>query len=108
MEPLALINGEFIPQSRASLALNDAGFVFGATITDLCRTFNQKLYRWADHLARFRQSSGMTYIPVPYSDEQITAWANELVEENLRRAGSVSDGRKEFILVLFATPGPIG
>ena len=100
MEPLALINGEFIPQSRASLALNDAGFVFGATITDLCRTFNQKLYRWPDHLARFRQSSGMTYIPVPYSDEQITAWANRLVARNA--AG------RELILVLFATPGPIG
>src|SRR5437868_5621462 len=108
MEPLALINGEFIPQSRASLALNDAGFVFGATITDLCRTFNQKLYRWQDHLARFRQSSGMTYIPVPYSDEQITAWANELVAENAVRAASVSERRSEQILVLFATPGPIG
>jgi branched-chain amino acid aminotransferase len=108
MEPLALINGNVIPHSCASLALNDAGFVFGATITDLCRTFNQKLYRWPDHLARFRQSSAMTFIPVPYSDEQITAWAHELIAENVKRADRVSGRSVELILVLFATPGPIG
>jgi len=100
MEPLALINGEFLPQSRATLALNDAGFVFGATVTDLCRTFHQVLYRWPDHLARIRQCSDDTYMPIPYSDEQITAWANELVSHN-------AAGREQ-ILIMFATPGPIG
>jgi branched-subunit amino acid aminotransferase/4-amino-4-deoxychorismate lyase len=108
MEPIALINGEFLHQSRASLALNDAGFVFGATITDLCRTFNGKLYRWPDHLARFRRSGELTGIRVPYSNEQITAWANELVQQNVVRAASVSERSAEQILVLFATPGPIG
>ena len=37
-EPLASLNGRLLPQSEAHLALNDAGFVFGATVTDLCRT----------------------------------------------------------------------
>jgi branched-chain amino acid aminotransferase len=100
MEPIALLNGQFLPQAQATLALNDAGFVFGATVTDLCRTFRQTLYRWPQHLARFRRSSEAAYIPVPYSDEQVTAWANELVAHNA--AG------RELILVLFATPGPIG
>jgi branched-chain amino acid aminotransferase len=100
MQPIALLNGQFLPQSQATLALNDAGFVFGATVTDLCRTFRQALYRWPQHLARFRRSSEAAYIPVPYSDEQITAWAYELVAHNA--AG------REMILVIFATPGPIG
>jgi branched-chain amino acid aminotransferase len=108
MEPIALLNGRLVPQSQAALALNDAGFVFGATVTDLCRTFRRTLYRWPDHLARFRASCAAAYIDVPYADDQITAWANELVAENVRRAGSVSDRSLELILVLFATPGPIG
>jgi branched-chain amino acid aminotransferase len=100
MEPIALLNGRLMPQSQATLALNDAGFVFGATVTDLCRTFRQVLYRWPEHLARFRQSGRATCIDAPYSDEQITDWANQLVTHNA--AG------RELILVLFATPGPIG
>src|SRR5207253_10104587 len=100
MEPIALINGTVLPQSRASLALNDAGLVFGATVTDLCRTFRQALYRWPEHLARLRSSAKAVSIELPYADEQITAWANELVARNA--AGS------ELILVLFTTPGPIG
>src|SRR5580700_2971415 len=100
MDPIALLNGEILPQSQATLALNDAGFVFGATVTDLCRTFHQRLYRWPDHIGRIRQCSDDTFMPIPYSDEQITAWANELVAHN---AAGV-----EQILVMFATPGPIG
>jgi branched-chain amino acid aminotransferase len=100
MEPVALINGKFLPQSQATLALNDTGFVFGATVTDLCRTFRQTLYRWPEHLARFRRSAAAAFIDVPYADERITTWANELVAHNA--AG------REMILVLFGTPGPIG
>jgi branched-chain amino acid aminotransferase len=99
MEPLALLNGRLLPQSQAALALNDAGFVFGATVTDLCRTFRGVPYRWPEHLARFRRSGRATYLDVPYSDEQITAWAEQLVAHN---AGP------ELALVLFATPGPVG
>lgn len=104
MEPRALLNGRVVPQSQATLALNDAGFVFGATVTDLCRTFHRRLYRWADHLARFRRSCAAAYLDVADSDEQITGWADELVAAN---AGLLSPGQ-ELALVLFATPGPIG
>ncbi len=100
MEPLALLNGAIVPQSRAALALNDAGFVLGATVTDLCRTFGGVPYRWAEHLARFRRSSRAARIDVPYADEQITAWAHALVTHNAAGA--------ELALVLFATPGPVG
>ncbi len=75
MESLALLNGTLLTQSQAALALNDAGFVFGATVTDLCRTFRQQPYRWAEHLARFRRSAAAAHIAVPFTDEQVTEWA---------------------------------
>ncbi len=103
-EPLAFMNGNMVPQSQASLALNDAGFVFGATITDLCRTFGHRLYRWEDHLARFRAGCQGAYLGVAYSDEEITSRAEELVAHNAALIGAQDD----LALVLFATPGPIG
>jgi branched-chain amino acid aminotransferase len=103
-EPLAFLNGKFRPQSGATLALNDAGFVCGATVTDLCRTFQQRLYRWPDHLARFRRSCEAACIPLLLTDDQIGGLAQELVTENAKLIAA----EHELILVLVATPGNIG
>lgn len=104
MEPLALLDGRLVPQSQARLALNDAGFVFGATVTDLCRTFRRQPYRWAEHLARFRRGCERVEIRPPCSDAQLAAWADELLRHN----GAALAADAEMALVLFATPGPIG
>jgi branched-chain amino acid aminotransferase len=103
-EPLAYLNGEFLPQAAAHLPLHDAGFVFGATVTDLCRTFRQQLYRWPDHLARFRRSCAATHIHLPVSDEELMRHATDLV---LHNAALLGPGQ-ELALVVFATPGPVG
>lgn len=104
MEPLALLDGHLVPQSQARLALNDAGFVFGATVTDLCRTFRRRPYRWVEHLSRFRRGCERIDIRPTCTDAQLTAWADELLRHN----GALLAADAELALVLFATPGPIG
>jgi branched-subunit amino acid aminotransferase/4-amino-4-deoxychorismate lyase len=102
--PLAYLRGQFLPQAEANLPLHDAGFVMGATVTDLCRTFHHRLFRLADHLHRFRQSCRAARIPQPLSDDELTRIAEQLVAHN---APSLPpDG--DLALVMFATPGPIG
>jgi len=103
-EPIAHLNGCYLPQTDARLPLNDAGFVMGATVTDLARTFRFHLFRWADHLRRFRQSCEAAHIALSASDEQLTAIAERLVEHNK----SVVDPDADFGVVVFATPGIIG
>jgi branched-subunit amino acid aminotransferase/4-amino-4-deoxychorismate lyase len=103
-EPLAFLNGRFVPQAQASLGLNDAGFVFGVTVTDLCRSFRRRLYRWPEHLARFRRSCASVYLDVPLEDAAIAKKAEELVAHN----AGLLDANSDLALVLFATPGPIG
>jgi branched-chain amino acid aminotransferase len=103
-EPLAYLHGRFLPQGEAHLALHDAGFVFGATVTDLVRTFAHRLFRLPDHLRRFRQSCALARVPQPLADEELTAIAERLVSHN---AGLLRPGQ-DLALVLFATPGPIG
>jgi len=102
--PLAYLNGRLVPQSEAYLPLHDAGFVFGATVTDLCRTFHHRLFRLGDHLDRFRRSCRSARIAQPVSDEDLTRIAEALVGQN---AGLLEPGQ-ELALVLVATPGPIG
>jgi branched-chain amino acid aminotransferase len=103
-EPLAFLNGKLLPQSQAHLALNDAGFVFGATVTDSCRTFRHRLYRWTDHLDRFRRSCRAAYLDVSLYDADITRRAEELVAHNAKSI----DADGDLAVVLIATPGPIG
>jgi branched-subunit amino acid aminotransferase/4-amino-4-deoxychorismate lyase len=103
-EPLAYLGGRLLPQSEATLPLYDAGFVMGATVTDLCRTFRHELYRWQDHLARFRQSCQATEINPPLDSHDITAQAQELVRHNV----ALLREDQELALVIFATPGPVG
>ncbi len=102
--PLACCNGRFLPAGEASLSIADAGLVFAATVTDFCRTFGRRLFRWDEHLARFRRDCQACFIPLPAGDEELTAVASRLVEHN---AALLPPGG-ELALVSFATPGPLG
>jgi len=107
--PLAYLNGRFLPQTEAHLALNDAGFVWGATITDLCRTFAGRPFRLADHLRRFRQSCEAASVPMTASDEELAGVAERLVHQNMPPgADALGSPGAELAIVFFATPGPIG
>lgn len=103
-EPLLFLNNNFRPQRDAALALNDAGFVMGVTVTDLCRTFQHRLFRLDDHLRRFRQSCTLADVPQPKDDRELTDIAHRLVSHN---SALLSPGQ-DLALVMFATPGPIG
>lgn len=98
-QPLAYYNGQFVPGPLA-VSVADAGFVFGATVTDLARTFNRKLFRFDDHLARFRQSCGLCRVPLTIGDDDLRAAAARLVDHDTSST--------DLALVLLATPGPIG
>ncbi|MEO2090601.1 MAG: aminotransferase class IV, partial [Gemmataceae bacterium] len=76
--------------------------MFGATVTDFCRTYRHRLFRWPDHLARLRRDAAACFIPLPYSDEELTAAAEHLVSENAKGLPPDDD----LALTTFATPGP--
>jgi branched-chain amino acid aminotransferase len=101
---LAYLNGRFIPQEEARIPLDDAGFVCGATVTDLCRTFGHQLFRLSDHVSRFRQSCQLARIPQPISDDEVIHLAEELTATN----AALLPHNQDLTMVMFATPGPIG
>src|SRR5437870_12643061 len=102
-EHLAYLNGRFLPLAEASLPLHDAGFVLGATVTDLCRTVHHRLYRWEDHLDRFLRNCTAACLKPP-SGENISAIVQQLVDHN----AALLKADEDLALVLFITPGTIG
>lgn len=101
---IAYWNGRFVPPSELTLNVADAGFVSGVTVTDFCRTYRHQLFRWSDHLARFRHDCAACRVPLPYPDADLTAAAVQLVEHNARRIPESHD----LALITFATPGLLG
>jgi branched-subunit amino acid aminotransferase/4-amino-4-deoxychorismate lyase len=101
-EPIAYLNGSYLPASAALLPIYDAGFVYGVTISDVCRTFGHRLYRLADHLRRFQTGCRYAGIQLPL-DSELTAIAERVVANNLTTLAPGQD----LILAMFATPGPI-
>jgi branched-subunit amino acid aminotransferase/4-amino-4-deoxychorismate lyase len=100
-EPLAFLNGQFIPAALLSVSIADAGFVFGATATEFVRTFGGRLFRLGDHLERLRHSCELCRIPLAANAAELTHAAETLVANNR----ALSDS--ELALIIFATPGPI-
>jgi branched-subunit amino acid aminotransferase/4-amino-4-deoxychorismate lyase len=98
---LAFRNGALVPAADLALSPADAGFVTGATVTDFCRTYAGRLFRWPAHLDRLRRHAAALGLPLPYPDDVLTQAAETLVRVN--RAGG-----EELALVTFATPGPLG
>lgn len=99
---LAYFNGHFIDRDQASLSLADRGFTWGVAATDRCRTYNLQLFRWPEHLARFRRSCELCHIPQPIPDGELTLFAEHLLKENRR---FVEPHGGELVMILFATPG---
>src|SRR5258708_2195876 len=101
---LAYQSGQYKPLDEVSIALNDAGFVYGATVTDQCRTYRQKPFRLEEHVRRFRRSCELCRVTQLYSDEALTEIIERLIAENSKHVGS----EIEWSIIWLATPGLVG
>lgn len=101
---LVYLNGKFVSQADAVLPIHDAGIVSGVTVTDFCRTFRHRLYRWREHLERFRRDCAACSVPLAVAEDELTRAAHHLVEHNAR----LLSAEEELALITFATPGPLG
>jgi branched-chain amino acid aminotransferase len=97
--PFAYFNGQFLPVDDVALALDDAGVVWGALVTDRLRTFDGRLFALDAHLRRFRQSCELARVPQAVSDARLGRVTEQLVRDN-RAGGEVS-------AVWLATPGAV-
>ena len=82
MEPIAYVNGAFVPLSEAKVSILDRGFLFADGIYEVAAVLDGKLIDNASHLARLQRSVGEIALPLPESLERIQEIQKELVRRN--------------------------
>jgi branched-subunit amino acid aminotransferase/4-amino-4-deoxychorismate lyase len=90
-----------IPASQLALPVFDAGVVLGASVTEMLRTFNHRIYRLEDHLSRLAVGLRLTSIHAATSIDELGRQALDLAERN-GRSLSPSD---EMGINIFVTAG---
>ncbi len=100
-EPIAWLNGQFIPWSQAKLPVTDLGLVHGASVAEMTRSFQQRWFRLDDHLRRLETSLKTTGWEIPYTLPELSIISEKLLAHNapLLPAGH------ELGLIQFVTAG---
>jgi branched-subunit amino acid aminotransferase/4-amino-4-deoxychorismate lyase len=100
-EPIAYLNGQWIPFPEARLSVADYGVVQAATVTEMIRTFGFKPFRVDAHLRRLRHSLSVTGIADPDLVSALPSILERIAEENSRLLPAASD----LAIVIFVTAG---
>ncbi len=100
-EPIAYLDGEMLPQSRATLPVWDAGFVLGTTVVEQLRTFGGSLFHVEDHLSRLYRSLELVGTECPLSQVELTDIVTQVAEQNW----PLLDPADDLGVSIFVTPG---
>lgn len=101
-EPIAYLNGEFLPASQAVIPVTDLGFMQGVTAAEQLRTFGGKLFGLDKHLDRLARSLEIIGVDPGLTRDELVGIAEDLVARNypaIPRGGDLG-------LSMFVTPGP--
>jgi len=101
-EPLAWVDGRFVPRSSLCLPLGDAGFVLGATVTEQLRTFHGRLFLPEAHEERLRESLAIVGIDPGRPLHSLFEAAAAVAAHNQAAAPDHDLG-----VVVFVTPGDL-
>ena len=98
---VAWVNGRFVAAAEAVIPVGDAGFVFGATVTEQLRSFSGRLFLPAEHAARFSCSLAIVGIELAWRVDDLFAIAAEVTA----RCHAAGRAGSDLGVVVFATPG---
>jgi len=100
-EPLAYLNGRYVPLSQAAIGVFDVGFLQGVTVAEQLRTFGGRLFRLDLHLARLARSLELIGVEPDMPVGEIGKIATALVEQNR----VLLDPDDDLGATIFVTPG---
>lgn len=100
-EPIAYLQGSWLPLSQASVSVLDGGFVQGVTIAEQLRTFGGQLFRLERHLERLSRSLSIVGVDPGLTLEKIA----ELAHETIARNRQLVEPADDLGLTMFVTPG---
>jgi D-alanine transaminase len=89
VDPIAYVNGSFVPLSEAKVSVLDRGFLFADGIYEVAAVLDGKLVDSASHLARLERSVGEIGLALPETTARIEELQKELVACNQLDNGMV-------------------
>src|SRR4030095_11307274 len=101
-EPIAYLNGQWLPISQAAVSVYDGGVMQGGTVAEQLRTFGGKLFRLDRHLDRLARSLAIVGVEPGLARDDFEQIATELAAQNHK----LLDLADDLGLSIFVTPGP--
>jgi D-alanine transaminase len=89
LDPIAYVNGTFVPLSEAKVSVLDRGFLFADGIYEVAAVLDGKLIDSASHLARLERSVGEIGLALPETIARIEELQKELIARNQLNNGMV-------------------
>jgi D-alanine transaminase len=89
LDPIAYVNGDFVPLSEAKVSVLDRGFLFADGIYEVSAVLDGKLVDNDSHLARLERSLGEIRLPLPETIARIKEIQHELIRRNQLKNGLV-------------------
>ena len=89
-DTLCYLNGEYAPLCDAKVSVLDRGFIFGDGIYEVVPVYEQKLFRFDEHMARLNRSLGKLRIANPLAPEQWLASCRKLLAALTDTAGAAN------------------
>jgi D-alanine transaminase len=89
LDPIAYVNGSFVPLKDAKVSVLDRGFLFADGIYEVSAVLDGKLIDNESHLARLVRSVGEIALALPETIERIKEIQQELIARNNLASGLV-------------------
>ena len=103
-QPVGFLDGQWVPATEMTVPVWDAGFVWGASLVDQMRTFQQQLPLLDLHLERLFRGLQQLQIELPHDHPTLAGIIRQLVEHNLRFAPA---DNQELGVCTVITPGDV-
>jgi len=75
------MNGSFVPWQNATSHIITQGLHYASAVFEGERAYNGKIFKSEEHTKRLFKSANIIGITIPYSEEEISAAKNDLVEK---------------------------
>lgn len=82
-ERIVYIDGKYQRESEARISIYDTALVTGEVVVEVCRTFNQKIYKLKEHLERFYDGLSDMSIDPGMSIDDMATITDKTLKKNL-------------------------
>jgi len=79
---IVFLNGQFLPEAKASIPVNDRGFLLGDGLFETMRVVNRRPFRMAQHMERMMRGLDFLQIKLPFTPKEMQKFAGELIAKN--------------------------